>query len=120
MTYPAWICAPCGDKYGNGYPEGHVSTWHLGTCHLCGNETSVTEPRDFRHLKQEPWLFRCALANGQEVTVHLQRPARNTLRTLDLLDRDLTKRGHGPMLSITVRGLTFHRTPGGAYQRTYD
>jgi hypothetical protein len=52
--YPAWICRPCGEEHGRGMPAGHVSTWHMDTCGVCGQFTSVSEPRDFRHLKQWP------------------------------------------------------------------
>jgi len=50
-TYPTWICLECGDKYGNGMPDGHVCTVHNGTCGICGKDAQVTEPRDFRHLR---------------------------------------------------------------------
>jgi len=46
MTYPAWICANCGDKYGK-MPQGHIATWHEDTCGWCGEVKSVTEPRDY-------------------------------------------------------------------------
>jgi rRNA maturation protein Nop10 len=54
--YPDWICAPCGHTHGRGMPEGHVSTWHEDTCGVCGKVTSVSEPRDFGHLKKWPIL----------------------------------------------------------------
>jgi len=54
--YPDWICAPCGKAYGRGAPENHISTWHTDTCGVCGKVTSVTEPRDFGHLKKWPIL----------------------------------------------------------------
>ena len=50
-AYPEWICSPCGNKHGNGMPEGHLATWHAGVCGICGAKTGVTEPRDFRGLK---------------------------------------------------------------------
>lgn len=43
--YPSWICAVCGKKYSK--KQFQVSTWHKGTCEVCGKEASVTEPRDF-------------------------------------------------------------------------
>jgi hypothetical protein len=49
--YPVWICRECGRKHGHGWPEGHVATFHTGTCGVCGREASVTEPRDYGHLK---------------------------------------------------------------------
>jgi hypothetical protein len=52
--YPDWICRPCGEAHGRGMPEGHVSTWHMDTCGICGRQAEVTEPRDFRHLKAWP------------------------------------------------------------------
>jgi hypothetical protein len=54
--YPAWICLPCGEKHGRGMPEGHVATWNVQPCGICGDDTWVTEPRDFRHLKKWPIL----------------------------------------------------------------
>jgi rRNA maturation protein Nop10 len=50
-AYPAWVCFPCGRKYGRGMPAGHLCTVHTDICDICGEETSVTEPRDFGHLK---------------------------------------------------------------------
>ena len=49
MTYPTWICGDCGTIYGR-KPCG-VATWHFDKCDVCGEETTVTEPRDFGHLK---------------------------------------------------------------------
>lgn len=47
--YPQWICDSCGVKHGK-KPCG-TATWHMGTCDVCGKYKSVTEPRDFGHLK---------------------------------------------------------------------
>jgi len=46
--YPECVCADCGKAYGN--RECGISTWHNGTCGVCGKEAAVTEPRDFGHL----------------------------------------------------------------------
>jgi hypothetical protein len=54
--YPAWICAPCGEAYGRGMPQSHISTWHTDACGICGKVASVSEPRDFGHLKKWPIL----------------------------------------------------------------
>jgi hypothetical protein len=51
QDYPQWVCSTCGNKYGHGYPEGHVCTMHYGLCGVCGKEAVVTEPRDYGHLK---------------------------------------------------------------------
>jgi hypothetical protein len=48
-TYPQWICHPCGIRHGNRIAG--IACWHFGLCGICQNETSVTEPRDFGHLK---------------------------------------------------------------------
>ncbi len=51
-TYPAWICSRCGHRYGRGMKPGHCFTIHQDTCGVCGRmEVSVTEPRDYGHLK---------------------------------------------------------------------
>jgi hypothetical protein len=52
--YPDWICHECGRKHGRGWPEGHVATFHAGTCDICGQSASVTEPRDYGHLRAWP------------------------------------------------------------------
>lgn len=49
--YPQWVCHPCGTKWGR--KECGIATWHIDTCGICGNITSVTEPRDYGHLKGE-------------------------------------------------------------------
>lgn len=52
------VCTPCGitanyltclKKYGKPPKKFSfsVSTYHEGTCGVCGQETTVTEPRDF-------------------------------------------------------------------------
>jgi len=56
--YPAWVCSMCGAKYGRRRICA-VSSWHSGTCGICGHEASVTEPRDFGHL-QDDWEDRSA------------------------------------------------------------
>lgn len=49
-SYPQWICSTCGAEYGK--RRCGVATWHAGKCDLCGIEASVTEPRDFGHLRE--------------------------------------------------------------------
>lgn len=49
--YPAWVCLPCGHKWGRGTATGRLCTVHSGTCGICGQSRPVTEPRDFGHLK---------------------------------------------------------------------
>ena len=51
--YPVWVCAKCGKKYGNRIPI--MATWHTGVCGVCLEAASVTEPRDYGHLKPE-WI----------------------------------------------------------------
>lgn len=50
MDYPRLICIECGNKYGRGLNEQHISTWHEGKCEICKESKIVTEPRDFGHL----------------------------------------------------------------------
>lgn len=47
-SYPTWICADCGEKYG----KRNVGTacWHIDKCEICGEEKACTEPKDFGHL----------------------------------------------------------------------
>jgi hypothetical protein len=52
--YPAWICHPCGQAFGRGMPAGHIATWHEGICDICRRSASVTEPRDYGHLRAWP------------------------------------------------------------------
>jgi hypothetical protein len=54
QPYPDWVCLTCGQEHGKGMPEGHVATWHLDICGICGLHTEVTEPRDFKHMKKWP------------------------------------------------------------------
>jgi hypothetical protein len=50
--YPDWVCEPCGKRYGSGRKTKATCTcWHIGTCGVCGTKDSVTEPRDFGHLR---------------------------------------------------------------------
>jgi len=46
MTYPAWICGDCGERYGRRVPK--LATWHIDECGWCHDPVAtVTEPRDF-------------------------------------------------------------------------
>lgn len=45
-AYPSWICIDCGKKYGR-WNEMAMATFHHGTCGWCGEEGSITEPRDY-------------------------------------------------------------------------
>jgi len=50
LKYPSWTCRDCAIK-AKGKHHGGCSTWHLGACDVCGEEKSVTEPRDFGYPK---------------------------------------------------------------------
>jgi len=45
-SYPVWVCRDCGLKASGG-KSFELSTFHGGTCDVCGTKTVVTEPRDF-------------------------------------------------------------------------
>jgi hypothetical protein len=49
--YPEWVCYECGLKYGKHVGLDRVVSYHLNQCGVCGKVCSVTEPRDFGHLK---------------------------------------------------------------------
>jgi hypothetical protein len=44
----SWVCQECGEEYG--YTAVSCSTYHTGTCHVCGKETAVTQLRDWGYL----------------------------------------------------------------------
>jgi len=44
---PDWVCLGCAKDRGAKMPEGHLATFNINTCGICGEEKSVTEPRDF-------------------------------------------------------------------------
>lgn len=49
---PAWVCQPCGVKYGAKPRACFDATFHEGKCGVCGNRgVYVTEPRDFGRLR---------------------------------------------------------------------
>lgn len=46
--YPTWVCYSCGISSINPQSElSIIATWHVGTCGVCNQKASVTEPRDF-------------------------------------------------------------------------
>ena len=53
-VYPDWICHDCGRKHGRGWPEGHVATFHAGTCDICLQSASVSVRRDYGLLRAWP------------------------------------------------------------------
>lgn len=58
MSYPAWICHPCGAAHGRVYKD-RLSTYHepdkadsRDACGWCGTqERPLTEPRDYGYPK---------------------------------------------------------------------
>ena len=53
-TQPKQVCRSCGLTYGTGINRvaGIASSVSPGECGVCGNHTSVTEPRDFGYLRR--------------------------------------------------------------------
>lgn len=51
--YPSWTCHECAIKAGGKVVEGHLATWHYGTCDVCNDKKGVTEPRDYRYPNYE-------------------------------------------------------------------
>jgi hypothetical protein len=49
-----------------------VATWHENTCDICGAEASVTEPRDYGHLK-DTWI-KAAEKHQPERTMNTDTP----------------------------------------------
>lgn len=47
LKEPEWVCLECATARFARIPEGHIPTWSIGICGLCGEEKEVTEPRDF-------------------------------------------------------------------------
>jgi hypothetical protein len=52
-TVVSWVCHPCGMKYGRRTDPGSASTIHHGRCDVCGQPATVTQPRDYGHLRPE-------------------------------------------------------------------
>jgi hypothetical protein len=43
-----WVCGQCAMKYECSMPNGHIATFHIDTCDVCGKEdVEVTEDRDY-------------------------------------------------------------------------
>ena len=43
-----WVCSNCALKYDSKMPDGHIATFHMDTCDVCGTENAeVTEDRDY-------------------------------------------------------------------------
>jgi len=52
-AYPHLVCSDCANEAGGQMPEGHLATWHVELCPVCGEVKPVTEPRDFGRPKLE-------------------------------------------------------------------
>lgn len=49
---PDYVCYRCAQKYGHKLPMACIQfTWFKDECGVCGRETGVTSPRNFRYLK---------------------------------------------------------------------
>lgn len=46
-----WICYDCAKKHGGESIPYHVATFHTNICGMCGEERTVTEPRDYNWSK---------------------------------------------------------------------
>jgi hypothetical protein len=120
--YPRWICKDCGDLYGRG-PWFTISTWHPDLCGICGKYDLCTEPRDCRHLRETFLLGMqvSVLPRGADpyrcLSVDPRGAGRWMLPFLENLDRALTASKDGPILSVTVAGMTFDRAENGAFIR---
>lgn len=44
---PEWVCHDCATGRGARIPEGHIPTWNINKCGICGEERYVTQPRDY-------------------------------------------------------------------------
>jgi len=42
-----YICNDCADKRGGKWPEGHVATFHDGTCGFCGQRAGLCAVDDY-------------------------------------------------------------------------
>ena len=56
---PDWVCRKCGGQWGLWWDEGkylgpsiHCSTFHHGSCGVCGEKAGVTEARDYGYLRK--------------------------------------------------------------------
>ena len=56
---PDWVCQDCGEKWGRWWdgseytgPSPYFSTFHEGSCGVCGETKAVTEARDFGYLRK--------------------------------------------------------------------
>jgi len=45
--YPSWVCAECAHEARGRFSQLNTSTMHEGTCGVCGQAKTVTEPRDY-------------------------------------------------------------------------
>lgn len=45
--YPAWVCIDCVKKAPQTNINQQVFTFHLGECGVCGEETVVTDPKNY-------------------------------------------------------------------------
>lgn len=50
-AYPGWVCRDCALAHGGRILKNHVATFHTDTCDVCKKTKTVTEPRDYGHLR---------------------------------------------------------------------
>ena len=63
-----WVCGSCGELCGNKHRLGHMATFHIGVCDVCGLSTAITEIRDYGGLNE-----RRAIANAQSIEDKLSK-----------------------------------------------
>lgn len=49
--YPSTVCHPCGQRYGRRGTYSVHASFYEGECGVCGAKTTVTQPRDYGHLR---------------------------------------------------------------------
>ena len=95
--YPEWVCCDCGKRYGRRSPT--YATWHQGECEICGLTKTVTEPRDFGHLKNG-WHFLALESMALEVVRCAGSGDQSFVECLHG-DDDSTKRLRSAIVSLT-------------------
>jgi hypothetical protein len=52
-NYPTWTCGKCAEEAGGRFPKDHIATYHYNICDVCGQKTTVTQPKDYGYPRYE-------------------------------------------------------------------
>ena len=100
------VCNECGTRYGK-YSVG-CSSVHTGTCDVCGETRSVTEPRDYGYLQKGIDEVRATIKEqSKEVAAYMK--SQEPIMTDEELDKAMKETEEKVTYKSAITGICIYR-----------